>query len=365
MQNIFAATADYESWLSAQVQLNAGELAFKHDQMGARTQAFSFFRGTYYRWAQLWTKADATFREAPIVPSIGDLHIENFGTWRDLEGRLIWGVNDFDEADRLAYSNDLVRLATSIWFARNTFALAIKLGDACHCLLNGYRKCLERGGKTFVLEEDHPTLRALALNSDRDPAKFWGKLSKLLEDTAAKPPGSARAAIQSAMPDPSIVPEYRTRPQVGMGSLGKPRYLALAKWNGAWVAREAKAATAPATAWLTGRDTSGENMPDFLNRNAIRCCDPFYRPEMKWITRRLAPRCSRIDLTQLAKAREVESLLEAMGAETANIHLADRIAANAALTDVCQRKVGWLEDAAHGLGKKIEADWLAWQQGAK
>jgi uncharacterized protein (DUF2252 family) len=24
--------------------------------------------------------------------------VENFGAWRDVEGRLIWGINDFDEA---------------------------------------------------------------------------------------------------------------------------------------------------------------------------------------------------------------------------------------------------------------------------
>jgi len=32
------------------------------------------------------------------VLAVGDLHVENFGTWRDAEGRLIWGVNDFDES---------------------------------------------------------------------------------------------------------------------------------------------------------------------------------------------------------------------------------------------------------------------------
>lgn len=38
--------------------------------------------------------------------AVGDLHVENFGTWRDIEGRLVWGVNDFDEAHPLSYAND-------------------------------------------------------------------------------------------------------------------------------------------------------------------------------------------------------------------------------------------------------------------
>ena len=35
-----------------------------------------------------------------------------YGTWRDTEGRLVWGINDFDEAYPSPYTNDLVRLAS-------------------------------------------------------------------------------------------------------------------------------------------------------------------------------------------------------------------------------------------------------------
>ena len=55
--------------------------------------------------------------DAPRVLSVGDLHLENFGTWRDADGRLAWGVNDFDEAAVMPYVLDLVRLATSIQLA--------------------------------------------------------------------------------------------------------------------------------------------------------------------------------------------------------------------------------------------------------
>ena len=36
--------------------------------------------------------------DAPKVLAVGDIHIENYGSWRDAEGRVVWGVNDFDEA---------------------------------------------------------------------------------------------------------------------------------------------------------------------------------------------------------------------------------------------------------------------------
>jgi len=81
---------------------------------------FAFFRATFYRWIQCWPAVCETENEAPQVLSVGDIHVENFGTWRDAEGRLIWGVNDFDEAWPLPYTNDLVRLATSALIAGST-----------------------------------------------------------------------------------------------------------------------------------------------------------------------------------------------------------------------------------------------------
>ena len=79
--------------------------------------AFPFFRATFYRWLQLWPEICPDLVNAPAVLGVGDLHIENFGTWRDEEGRLIWGVNDLDEAWPAPYALDLVRLTTSVYVA--------------------------------------------------------------------------------------------------------------------------------------------------------------------------------------------------------------------------------------------------------
>ena len=35
---------------------------------------------------------------SPITSCMPYVLWENFGTWRDADGRLVWGVNDFDEA---------------------------------------------------------------------------------------------------------------------------------------------------------------------------------------------------------------------------------------------------------------------------
>jgi uncharacterized protein (DUF2252 family) len=88
---IAKATASYENWLGRHLRLVADDLALKHESM--RSGAFPFFRATYYRWAQTWADICGDAARAPKVLTVGDLHVENFGTWRDSEGRLIWGVN--------------------------------------------------------------------------------------------------------------------------------------------------------------------------------------------------------------------------------------------------------------------------------
>lgn len=88
--------------------------------------------------------------------------MENFGTWRDKEGRLIWGLNDFDEACRLPFTNDLVRLAVSAVLAIQDHRLSIGSKAACEAILKGYTRTLREGGSPFVLGEHHGWLRDIA-----------------------------------------------------------------------------------------------------------------------------------------------------------------------------------------------------------
>src|SRR6266446_4845125 len=91
--NVRAATRAYEAWVARQVPLVADQLRLKHQLM--TDDRFSFLRATFYRWIQLWPLICRKLAAAPAVLAVGDLHVENFGTWRDVDDRLIWGVNDF------------------------------------------------------------------------------------------------------------------------------------------------------------------------------------------------------------------------------------------------------------------------------
>ena len=187
--SIVAATRSYETWVGRQVPLVRADIAFKHEQMALA--AFPFLRATFYRWVQQWAVCCPDLATTPKVLAVGDLHTENFGTWRDDEGRLIWGINDFDEAFPLGYTIDLVRLATSARMAIDAGTLQITPREACAAILEGYRDGINGDGRPFVLEEDHPVLRAEATSELRDPVTFWQRMIAL--PTMRRPP-SARSS---------------------------------------------------------------------------------------------------------------------------------------------------------------------------
>src|SRR6202451_2285279 len=155
--NVVKATRQFEVWLAQRTRIDQKDLQLKHSNMKA--DVFMFLRATYYRWAQLWPQVCPELAQAPRVLAVGDLHIENFGTWRDVEGRLIWGVNDFDETFPLSYANVLVSMAVSGALAADGGHLPVKREDICTVMLDGYRESMQEKGDPFVLGERHQWLR--------------------------------------------------------------------------------------------------------------------------------------------------------------------------------------------------------------
>ncbi len=352
--NIRAATASFEQWLASQVPLNKSDLRHKHAAM--KLDPFSFMRATYYRWTQQFDALGSNLSRAPKILAVGDLHLENFGTWRDSLGRLAWGINDFDEAYPLPYTHDLARLAVSALLAIEENHLQLREKTACRAILEGYREGLLAGGRPFVIGEEHQWFKPLLLAPSRDPGRYWRGLRRLPREKQPIPK-EAKAAITALLPKHRLPFQLHHR-QAGLGSLGKPRFTAIAQWKGGPVAREAKALSLSACAW--SHSTQDGPFYGRILTHAVRSADPYLSVHKSWVTRRLAPDCRRIELLFLSCVQEQEWLLHAMGFETANVHLGTPRARQLILRHLAQQRKGSLRKAAMKMRSHLMTDFRAW-----
>ncbi|MFF9375045.1 DUF2252 domain-containing protein [Streptomyces griseoluteus] len=98
--------------------LAADPAAFRVKFRKMAASAFAFYRGTA---ALFYHDLDSEKRGGPYLDERtsrvwvhGDLHAENFGTYMDSNGRLVFNVNDFDEAYVGPFTWDLKRFAASV-----------------------------------------------------------------------------------------------------------------------------------------------------------------------------------------------------------------------------------------------------------
>jgi Uncharacterized protein conserved in bacteria (DUF2252) len=354
------ATQRYEAWLRTQTRIVKRDLEHKHEEM--RRGAFTFLRATYYRWAGVWPRECPDLIDAPAITGVGDLHIENFGTWRDEEGRLAWGINDFDEAALLPYTNDLVRLATSAVLAHREGTLGIGIGGFCALLLKGYTAGLLEGGRPVVLDEGSRALRERMVELLVDPDRFWTKkMGSDLRQTP-RPPAGVRGVLRHALHPRATLTTIKAR-VAGVGSLGRPRFVAIAEWQGGRIAREAKAYVPSAGLWAAGR--TAPKLPFHTMRLLTKACrsrDPYLFLYRGWIVRRLAPDSDKVNLNRLASPALERQLTELMGRELANVHLATPGRTPAILRDLRARKSEWLPKAAAQMLRRTEEDYAAWRR---
>jgi hypothetical protein len=390
--SIAKTTAEYEDWLRSQTTLADDEIKLKHKKMACGE--FAFLRATFYRWAHLFPKHCEELCKAPSILGVGDLHIENFGTWRDAEARLGWGVNDFDEACLLPYTNDLVRLATSAYFAGLDAAspLSLDFKDACQAIQEGYLKGTEKP-RPFVLAEDHGWLRDIVMRElvDRGSSggegagkddvfkKFYKKYTTL-DDVQGEIPGDARAALNECFPQPTPAYEIKHR-EAGLGSLGRRRFTAVVSdWQGGIIVREAKALVP--SAWLWANQERDESSGAALTAKriyyreivaqSVRSADPWLMVFDQWVARRLGPDAFKVEIQDLelkahAKEELTKKLLEAMGREIANIHSPSSASSSGIVEHLRaisnnHQSVKWLFDAAMTMVKQTQEDFRDWKQ---
>lgn len=341
---------DYETWLGTQCDVVKADIDYKHHRM--KKSAFIFLRATYFRWARKIGDWCPELMDAPSVLSVGDLHLENFGTWRDADGRLVWGVNDFDEAAVMPYVLDLVRLAASIRLAPD---LAVSNRDATEAVLKGYREGLD-GPQPALLYEGETWLRPYAERADLRPEKFWKEVSGYRR---ARPPARIAEALIASLPKDVEKVRLCSR-RKGGGGLGRPRYVAVAYWRGGHALREAKALVPSAWIWANGKKSQTSNFLELAN-GRYRAPDPFLSVRDKFILRRIAADSHKIELGDDAGAMLRLELLRAMGFDLASIHAAGSATTRAIRHDLRKRPRGWLNAAAKAAATAVERDYDEWR----
>ena len=358
--DIRAGNRSYERWRARRIPIVAADLARKHEQLAS--SAFVLLRGTYYRFLQQFHQLLPELAGAAPAIVVGDLHVENYGTWRDHDGRLAWGINDLDEVDLLPHTVDLVRLATSALLAIAENHLAVSRAAACEAIHDGWRdRIARRTPETFVLGERHGHLYKLASEAFADPAKFERTLRALPMWEEGLPRPAVRL-LSEVVPWEGFTPDMRKR-VAGVGSLGSRRVVVMGQLAGGLIVREAKQIPGPASLWLWSKSKAPTGLAAVVSDARGVSGDPWRRQSAKWVLRRLAPDATRLELAALRRKHDEAAFLASMGAEAANVHLVkhrDGATAKALLKDDRARPTGWLLDAARTMAELTERDHAEW-----
>ena len=341
--------ADYESWLRTACHVDEEDVLRKHERMNK--SAFVFLRATFFRWAHSITTATPELMSAPALLCLGDAHLENFGTWRDAEGRLVWGLNDFDDVAVIPYTSDLVRLAVSVRLAA---VMTVSNHDASEAILDGYGSGLREPTPT-LLDEKEVWMRDYVACSDEDRISFWAEVDSFPD---IDPPPDAKAALLRHLPEGAEIERFAKRTKGG-GSLGRPRFIVVAAWRGGRVVREAKALVASGWDWAHHQLGNRHRFMEAASARA-RAPDPFLDVDGNFILRRVAADTRKVERTADFDRKLDRSLLRAMGFELGSFHASSVATADAIQHDLERRSGGWLSASAKAVASVVQGDFEEW-----
>ncbi|GAA4029171.1 DUF2252 domain-containing protein [Actimicrobium antarcticum] len=224
-------------------------LAMKYQAM--RRNPFVFMRGSCSLFYDRLVKTGIV-ATAPLVWSCGDLHSENFGSYKG-DNRLVYvDMNDFDEAALAPASWDLVRMLTSILLGAQSFGMSDASAKAlCVEFLGAYGSTLSTG-RAIWLERDtsHGAVRHLldqvrcrtrvAFLDSRTERKGKRRSFRLTGTRMLPVTAQQRSEVTTfiagfarGQPDPDFYKVLDVARRVaGTGSLGVDRYAILVQGKG-------------------------------------------------------------------------------------------------------------------------------------
>ncbi len=216
-----------------------------------RSSAFVYLRATCHLFPGQIPEIKA-LAKAPAVWSCGDLHLENFGSYKGDNRLTYFDINDFDESALIPASWDIVRLLTSVRLACAELEFnADRVRELMDVLLASYFKHLQRGTARW-LERDTatgPVQDLLTTVNERKREDFLdsrsvkrGKKRKLLLDgkkalAASEDQHGQVGEFMEKFAKTQHDPEFYevldvARRIAGNGSLGVDRFVVLVRGKG-------------------------------------------------------------------------------------------------------------------------------------
>jgi uncharacterized protein (DUF2252 family) len=253
-----------------------------------RASAFAYYRGTADLFYGKWLK-QALAVKAPSVWLNGDMHLENFGTYRGDNRLTYFDIGDFDDAARGPAVIDLLRFLSGIIVSAPELGVAAaEARDLAALGLERYRRALADGKPRWLerrtargaigdlladlerrSQADLLAKRTVVKNGRRRLRFDTGKAMRLEKaETAAVTAALARFARRRAHPDFFEVLDVAQR-VAGLGALGRPRYVVLVHGNGG---KDGQALidlkSQPGSALVKALGKAGFRQPNFTNEAA-------------------------------------------------------------------------------------------------
>lgn len=385
------------------VRFNAGReperLRLKYEAL--RSGAFRFLRGTCHLFYEDWPKR-SPLNSAPHTWISGDLHLENFGSYKGDDRIIYFDINDFDEAVLAPCTFELARFATSVLLgARDFGAGAAKATSLVKHFLDAYAEALGRGKARRVerLVADgmvRELLDALLLRTrrellDRRTERRDGK-RRLKLGKRALPVSPAQFRAVSAFISSYARKQERpaffrvldvARRVAGTGSLGVQRYVVLVEGKGSpddnYLLDLKEARPTALAAYVPCRQprwgNEAERVVTIQDRMQVVAPALLHAVTMEkrgFILRELQPSEDRLALADCGgRMVKLESVMRTMGRVTAWSQLRSAGRQGSAIADdliAFAGRSGWRREVlehAQSCAKQVTADWQAFRKAAQ
>ncbi|WP_420033180.1 DUF2252 domain-containing protein [Streptomyces sp. cg28] len=350
--------------------LAADPAAFRVKFRKMAASAFAFYRGTACLFYQDLEREqhggpyldDRTSR----VWIHGDLHAENFGTYMDANGRLVFNVNDFDEAYVGPFTWDLKRFAASVALIGYAKAFSDEQITALvRTYAGAYRErvhSLATGAKNdevppFTLDTaDGPLLGALRDARSRTRFELLDSMTEIRDFERRFAPGGGSIELDAAtrykvlaafdgyletLPESSLTrpDSYRVkdvvgRRGIGIGSAGLPSYNILLEGNSDALENDVVIYVKQAQTPAVSRHITDPAIRDYFqhegHRTVIsqRALQAHADPWLGWtelngsgqLVAEVSPYAVDLDWSDIDDPEEVDAVVADLGRATATMH---------------------------------------------